>query len=205
MEADIINALEGTYHQGGQTVDNYLDNFQVLVSDASYMDLQMLVVKFRRGLRLEIQNQITTMPYGQLANTDPDVWYRAVWRIDQARLANEVFQSILYSAPSAPPKTISTWPPPLFVVRLPPILPFPVTPKPPPPALSMGIPIDVDVTMLQTSFSHISINSLTILTVLMAIESPWKDLLIDTSHVSKRLVLAKILGRSTSNHHGTVY
>ena len=46
-EADTINALEGTsYHQGGQTVDNYLDNFQVLVSDVGYMDPQTLVVKF---------------------------------------------------------------------------------------------------------------------------------------------------------------
>ena len=38
-EADAINALEGTsYHQGGRTVDDYLDNFQALVSDAGYMD-----------------------------------------------------------------------------------------------------------------------------------------------------------------------
>jgi len=64
-EADAINALEGTsYHQGGQTVDDYLDNFQALVSDAGYTDPQTLVVKFQQGLRLGIQNQITTMPYG---------------------------------------------------------------------------------------------------------------------------------------------
>jgi len=63
-EADAINALEGTsYHQGGQTVDDYLDNFQALVSDAGYMDPQMLVVKFQRDLRIGIQNQIATMPY----------------------------------------------------------------------------------------------------------------------------------------------
>ena len=37
----------------------------------------------------------------------------------------------------------------------------------------------------QTSFSHISINSLTILTVLTAMESPQKDLSIDASHVSR--------------------
>jgi len=65
MEADAINALEGTsYYQGGQTVDDYLDNFQALVSNAGYTDLQTLVVKFQQGLRLGIQNQITTMPYG---------------------------------------------------------------------------------------------------------------------------------------------
>jgi len=64
-EADAINALEGTSHyQGDQMVDNYLDNFQALVSDAGYTDPRTLVVKFQRGLRLEIQNQIATMPYG---------------------------------------------------------------------------------------------------------------------------------------------
>ena len=37
----------------------------------------------------------------------------------------------------------------------------------------------------QTSFSHISINSLTILMVSKTMESPQKDLLIDASHVSR--------------------
>jgi len=46
-EADTINALEDTsYYQGDQTVDDYLDNFQVLVSNTGYIDLQTLVVKF---------------------------------------------------------------------------------------------------------------------------------------------------------------
>ena len=31
------------------------------------------------------------MPYGQPADTDPDVWYRAARRIDQAYLANKAF------------------------------------------------------------------------------------------------------------------
>jgi len=48
---------------GVTTVDDYLDSFQALVSDAGYTDPRTLVVKFRRGLRLGIQNQIATMPY----------------------------------------------------------------------------------------------------------------------------------------------
>ena len=77
-EADAINALEGiSYHWGGRMMDDYLDNFQALVSDTGYTDSQMLVVKFWWGLQLGIQNQIATMPYGQPANNDPDVWYRA--------------------------------------------------------------------------------------------------------------------------------
>ena len=108
VEADVINALEGTsYHQEGWMVDNYLDNFQALVSDAGYMNPRTLVVKFHRGLRLGIQNQIATMPYGRLADTDPDAWYRAAWRIDQACLANEAFQSVSRSTPSALSKTVS--------------------------------------------------------------------------------------------------
>jgi len=84
-------------------VDNYLDNFQALVSNAGYTDPWTLVVKFRRGLRLGIQNQIATMPYRRPADTDSDAWYRAAQRINQARLANEAFQSVSCSAPSAPP------------------------------------------------------------------------------------------------------
>jgi len=38
-EVDAINALEGTsYHQGNWMVDDYLDSFQALVSNAGYTD-----------------------------------------------------------------------------------------------------------------------------------------------------------------------
>jgi len=120
-EADIINTLEGTsYHQGNRMVDDYLDGFQALVSDAGYTDPWTLVVKFQRGLRLGIQSQIATMLYGRPTNTDPDTWYTAARRINQVYLANEAFQSVLCSAPSALLKTISAQPLPLSVMRLPP-------------------------------------------------------------------------------------
>ena len=57
----------------------------------------------------------------------------------------------------------------------------------------------------QTSFSHISINSSTILMVSIVPESPWKDLLIYTSHVLRQLVLAEISDRSVGNYYSTVY
>jgi len=59
--------------------------------------------------------------------------------------------------------------------------------------------------MSQTLFGYISINSLMILIVLKATESPQKDLLINASHVSRQSILAEILSRSTRNHHVTVY
>jgi len=55
----------------------------------------------------------------------------------------------------------------------------------------------------QTSFSHISINSSLILMVSMATESPWKDLSIDTSYVSRQSIIVEILGRLTGNCKGT--
>jgi len=61
------------------------------------------------------------------------------------------------------------------------------------------------VILSQTSFSHISINSSTILTVSKATKSPQKDLLIDVSHVSRQSILTEILSRSTGNHQVTIY
>ena len=123
-----------------------MNSFQALVSDAGYTDPQTLVVKFRRGLRLSIQNQIATMPYEWLADTNPNAWYKAVQRINQVHLANEVFQSISCSAPSASLRTISARSPPLSAARLPFALLPPVILKPLPTTPSMGVPMDMDVT-----------------------------------------------------------
>jgi len=64
VEADAINTLEGSsYYQGNWTVDDYLDSFLILTSDTRYTDFQILVVKFRRELKLNVQSQIATMPF----------------------------------------------------------------------------------------------------------------------------------------------
>jgi len=129
-------------------VDDYLDSFLILVLDTSYMDSWTLVVKFRWGLKLNVQSQITTMPFGRHIDTNLEAWYAAVQRIDQAWLANEAFQSTLCSMTLTPTHSA--------LLRL---TPLPIL-HPPLVALS------------QTSFGHISINSLSILTVSMATESP---------------------------------
>jgi len=78
MEADTINTLEGSsYYQGNWTVDDYLDSFLTLASDARYIDLWTLVVKFYWGLKLNIQSQITTMLFKQPTDTNPKAWYIA--------------------------------------------------------------------------------------------------------------------------------
>jgi len=119
-EADAVNALEGSsYYQGNRTVDDYLDCFLTLVSDTRYTDPQTLVVKFRRGLKTNIQGQIATMPFGRPTDTDPEAWYAAAWRIDQARLTNEAFQSTLRSTTTAPMRSALPRPTPLSMLRLP--------------------------------------------------------------------------------------
>jgi len=58
--------------------------------------------------------------------------------------------------------------------------------------------------MFQTSFGYISINSLAILMVLIAMESPQENLLIDASYVLRQSVLAKILSKLTDNYYVTI-
>jgi len=146
-EADAINALEGSlYYQGNWTVNNYLDSFLILASDAGYTDPQTLVVKFHRGLKLNVQSQIATMPFERPADTDPQAWYAAARRIDQAWLANEAFQSTLRSTTVTSTRSAPTRPTPFLVLHSPPVAPpsVPPRPLPPPPAPSRGIPMDVD-------------------------------------------------------------
>jgi len=103
MKADIINTLEGSsYYQGNWTVDNYLDSFLILTSDAEYTNPQTLVVKFHHRLKLNIQSQIATMPFRRPTDTNLEAWYAAAWRIDQMRLANKAFQSMLQSMTVTP-------------------------------------------------------------------------------------------------------
>ena len=44
-----------------------------------------------------------------------------------------------------------------------------------------------------------------ILTVLTVTKSPQKDLSINAGHISRQLILAEILGRSTSNYYSIIY
>jgi len=125
-------------------VDDYLDCFLTLVSDAGYTDPQTLVVKFCRGLKTNIQGQIATMPFGQSTDTDLEAWYAAAWRIDQVQLTNEAFQSMLRSTTTAPTCSALPRPTPLSMLCLPQSAPPPVPPRPALPVPSGGIPMDMD-------------------------------------------------------------
>jgi len=100
-------------------VDNYLDSFLILASDAGYTDPRTLVVKFRRGLKLNVQSQISTMPFGQPVDTDLEAWYAVARRINQVWLANKVFQSTLRLTTVTPVCFALARPTPFSVLRSP--------------------------------------------------------------------------------------
>lgn len=87
-----VNKLEGAlYYQESQTVEECLDLFQTLISEASYTDFQTIVVKFHYRLRITIQNQIVTLPVGHPEDTNPLAQFEAMRCIDQAQQANQAF------------------------------------------------------------------------------------------------------------------
>ena len=86
------------------------------------------------------------MPFERPADTDPEAWYAAAWRIDQTWLANEAFQSTLWSMTVTPAYSAPAQPTSFSVLHSPPAaLPSVLLRLPPPPSAPSGrIPIDVD-------------------------------------------------------------
>ena len=69
-----VNALESvSYFQGNHSIDDYLDKFTDIITDAGYADLKTIVVTFQRGLDPQIQDAIATMAYGCPSNTSLDI------------------------------------------------------------------------------------------------------------------------------------
>ena len=129
-----INRLEtAAYFQKGRSLDEYIDEFQDLVTDSGYTDPKTIVVKFRRGLNPQIQNSVATMASGRPSDVKPEEWYSMARTVDQNRATNEVFMSA-YRAPAS-----GSRPPGVSVVRTTPpaaqqghahILPTPGNPVP---------------------------------------------------------------------------
>ena len=129
------------YFQAWRSVDDYVDKFHNLINTTSYQEGLAIVIKFRRGLQHDIQDQITQLPYGWPADDDPNAWYSAMLQCTANWEANATFHGIGWNLPT-PPKSIPTfsalWPtlptvPPQQVVA-----PIKVEPGP--------VPMDVDAT-----------------------------------------------------------
>jgi len=151
VETAAVNRLEGTgYYQRARSVEDYLDEFLELISDSGYTDGRTIVVKFRRGLRSEIQDAVATMSTGRPSNTNPEAWYQAARTVDQNRIANEAFHATGRS--SHAPKPLTTIPrvPPTSTTSsnsLPrPSAPFGRTNAHTTPTPSKPVPMDIDAT-----------------------------------------------------------
>ena len=89
-----INHLESVaYFQNKRSVDEYLDKFMDLVTEAGYTDNKTIVVKFCRGLDPHIQDAIATMTSGRPSDKIPSLWYNAARTLDQNRATNDAFRS----------------------------------------------------------------------------------------------------------------
>ncbi len=99
-EAVATNILEGSaYFQGSRNIDDYLDEFRDLISESGYTSPKTVVVKFRRGLNMEIGDAVATMAVGRPDNLDPEAWFEAAVRIDQSRATNEAFRKAIQPVP----------------------------------------------------------------------------------------------------------
>jgi len=93
-DALAINKLESSaYYQKNRSLDDYLDEFQDLITESGYTDPKTIVVKFRRGLNTQLQNSVATMASGRPSDSIPSQWYDAARIVDENRAANEAFYS----------------------------------------------------------------------------------------------------------------
>src|SRR5258705_444547 len=84
-----LTKLESTcYYQGRKAVDDYVDEFSELIDGLS------VIMKFRRGLDRDIQNQIVEMVQGRSKDDDLEGWYNAACMFDANRTANQVFHDM---------------------------------------------------------------------------------------------------------------
>ena len=133
-----INRLKSTaYYQKSRSLDDYIDEFQDLITESGYTDPKTIMVKFRRGLNPQIQNAVATMASGRPSDTNPTRWYEMARTVDKNRATNEAFQSSYRSQTAVISRSASILP-----ARVAPSLPNAhLVPTPGNP-----VPMDIDLT-----------------------------------------------------------
>jgi hypothetical protein len=77
------------FFQGGQNVDEYINNFHKLVQWACYFEGAHIVLKFCQGLDEKIQDQVACLTSGWPSDNSPQQWYDATILCDENRITNE--------------------------------------------------------------------------------------------------------------------
>jgi hypothetical protein len=88
------------FYQGRRTVDEYVDEFRDLVDMAGYKEGLAIVIKFRRGLQRDIQDQIAQLPFGRPSDDDPEAWFQAALQSAANREANAAFHGVARITPT---------------------------------------------------------------------------------------------------------
>jgi len=89
--------LEGTsYFQNGRSVQDYVDQFRMLIHQAEYTDQRYMVICFRRGLDQSIGSTIATTMVGQPSGTDLEGWISSALHIEAATASNRAFYEVAH-------------------------------------------------------------------------------------------------------------
>ena len=84
--------LEGkSWHQGKDSVKDYIDWFSELVDIAEYLDDKTIVIKFHKGLNPDVQNMVATLGECTPGIDKPERWFEAAQKVSQNWDANEAF------------------------------------------------------------------------------------------------------------------
>jgi hypothetical protein len=113
-----LMTLETTnYYQGKRTMDEYVDLFKDLIDLAGYTEGVAIVMKFRHGLRRDIQDQIAQLANGHPADNNIHTWYSAVLNCTENIKSNMIFHGTSWA-----PTSLSQF-----------CAPIPIVPTPAPP------------------------------------------------------------------------
>jgi hypothetical protein len=80
------------YFQGQRNVEAYIDEFRDLVNISGYTDPIAIVLKFRQGLNVTMQDKIAESGTDRPRDNDHQGWYVAARQFDLNLLANEAFR-----------------------------------------------------------------------------------------------------------------
>jgi hypothetical protein len=81
------------YYQNKRDIKEYIDEFEELIDMSQYKDGLAIVLKFRHGLNVMIQDKIAELGTNQPSNEKPEQWYAMAQLFDQNCIANEAFQT----------------------------------------------------------------------------------------------------------------
>jgi hypothetical protein len=84
------------YYQGQKMVDDYINEFSKLMDEAGYTSGLSIVMKFRKGLDQDIQDQIAEMAQGRPSDDDSEGWYSTACNFDANQAANKAFHGVLF-------------------------------------------------------------------------------------------------------------